>query len=254
MSVVEHKRNVQISEQEMQARLNLAACYRAADLFGFSDIIWNHITAKIPGTEHFLISRFGYRYDEVTASNLVTIDLDGNTINPGTGESEIDVNVTGFVIHGAIHRARPDVHCVMHSHSDAGMAVSALKEGLVPMQIDGMPFFNRVAYHAFEGQSDDAGECERLAASLGDRQVMILRNHGLVTCGETVGAAFMRMYYLERACSIQLQVMATGREIELPVDDICERTAEQLTRFPPGRYEWPAILRQVEAECPDYRE
>lgn len=239
---------------DRQTRVDLAACYRLADLFGFSDIIWNHITAKIPGTEHFLISRFGYRYDEVTASSLVTIDLDGNTINPGSGESEIDVNITGFVIHGAVHQAREDVHCVMHSHSDSGMAVSALKEGLVPMQIDGMAFCNRVAYHDFEGQSDDTEECDRLAASLGDKQVMILRNHGLLTCGETVGAAFMRMYYLERACSIQLRVMATGREIELPSVAVCERTAEQLNRFPPGHYEWPAILRLVEAECPDYRE
>ncbi len=252
MTVVEHPRNAQFSEAEWQARLELAACFRAADLFGFSDIVWNHITAKIPGTEHFLISRFGYRYDEVTASNLVTIDLDGNTINPGSGESEIDVNVTGFVIHGAVHRAREDVQCVMHSHSDGGMAVAALKEGLIPMQIDGMAFFNRVAYHDFEGQSDDPEECDRLAVSLGDKQVMILRNHGLLTCGETVGAAFTRMYYLERACQVQLQVMATGREIELPSAEVCERTAKQLTRFPPGHYEWPAILRQVEAECPDF--
>jgi len=254
MSVVRSKTKAQFTEAEWQMRLELAACYRAADLFGFSDIIWNHITAKIPGTEHFLISRFGYRYDEVTASSLVTIDLDGNTINPGSGESDIDVNITGFVIHGAVHRARADVLCVMHSHSDAGMAVSVLKEGLVPMQIDAMPFFNRVAYHAFEGQSDDSDECDRIAASLGDKQVMILRNHGLLTCGETVGAAFIRMYYLERACNVQLQVMATGREIELPADDVCERTARQLTRFPPGRYEWPAILRQVEVEHPDYKD
>ena len=134
------------------------------------------------------------------------------------------------------------------------MAVSALKDGLVPMQIDGMAFYNRVAYHDFEGQSDDAEECERIAASLGDHPVMILRNHGLLTCGRTVGEAFIRMYYLERACSVQLQVMATGREIELPSAEICERTAEQLSRFPHGQYEWPAILRQVESECPDYKE
>ena len=254
MTVVEHKRNTQFSDAEWQARLDLAACYRAADLFGFSDIIWNHITSKVPGTEYFLINRFGYRFDEVTASNLVTIDQDGNTINPGSGEGEIDVNVTGFVIHGAVHRARDDIQCVMHSHSDGGMAVSALKDGLVPMQIDGMAFYNRVAYHDFEGQSDDAAECGRIAASLGDHPVMILRNHGLLTCGRTVGEAFIRMYYLERACSVQLQVMATGREIELPSAEICERTAEQLSRFPHGQYEWPAILRQVESECPDYKE
>ena len=254
MTVVEHQRSPQFSDAEWQARLDLAACYRAAELFGFSDIIWNHITSKVPGTEHFLINRFGYRFDEVTASNLVTIDQDGKTINPGSGESEIDVNIPGFVIHGAVHRARADVHCVMHSHSDGGMAVSALKDGLVPMQIDGMTFYNRVAYHEFEGQSDDTAECERIAASLGEHPVMILRNHGLLTCGETVGEAFMLMYYLERACNVQLQAMATGQAIALPGAEVCERTAEQLNRFPHGRYEWPAILRQVESECPDYKE
>ena len=173
MTVVEYPRKEQFSEMEWQTRLDLAACYRAADLYGFSDIIWNHITAKIQGTEHFLINRFGYRFDEVTASNLVTIDLDGNTVNPGTGESEIDVNITGFVIHGAVHSAREDVRCVMHSHSNGGMAVSALREGLIPMQIDGMMFLDRVAYHDFEGLSDAADECDRLAASLGDSDAMI---------------------------------------------------------------------------------
>lgn len=253
MSTAEQRAGARFSKAEWQARLDLAACYRVADLFGFSDIIWNHITAKIPGTGHFLINRFGCRYDEVTASNLVTIDLDGNTVNPGSGKGGIDVNVTGFVIHGAIHRAREDVSCVMHSHSAAGMAVSALKDGLVPLQIDAMPFFNRVAYHEFEGQSDDSEECQRIAASLGERQVMILRNHGLLTCGETVGAAFIRMYYLERACDLQLRVMSTGREMKLPDADICERTAKQLNRFPPGEFEWPALLRLVESKCPDYR-
>ena len=252
MTLATSDSSARFSKAEWQARLDLAAAYRAADLFGFSDIIWNHITSKIPGTEHFLINRFGHRYDEVTASNLVSVDLDGNVVNPGSASSDIDINVTGFVIHGAVHRARPDVLCVMHSHSQGGIAVSALKEGLVPMQIDGMAFFNRVAYHEFEGQSDDSDECERIAASLADKPVMILRNHGLLTCGETVGEAFMRMYYLERACSIQLQVMATGREVQLPSAEVCERTAQQLSRFPHGQYEWPAIVRLVESECPGY--
>ena len=164
MTIDRHQRGAQFSEDEWQARLELAAGYRAAHLFGFSDIIWNHITVKIPGTGHFLINRFGHRFDEVTASNLVTIDHDGNTIHPGSGDGDIDVNITGFVIHGAVHRAREDVRCVMHSHSAGGMAVSVLKEGLVPMQIDGMCFYNRVAYHDFEGQSDDSDECGRIAA------------------------------------------------------------------------------------------
>ena len=221
-------------------------------MFGFSDIVWNHITAKVPGTEHFLINRFGLRYDEVTASSLVTVDLDGKLVDAGTADTDEEVNLTGFVIHSAVHAARPDVHCVMHTHSPGGMAVSVLKEGLMPLQIDGLSFHNRVAYHDFEGLSVDTGERERLAADLGDLNAMILRNHGLLTCGGTVGAAFMEMYYLERACNLQMQVLATGRPLEMPAEELCERTAEQAGRFPPGKYEWPALMRLVEKKAPDF--
>jgi ribulose-5-phosphate 4-epimerase/fuculose-1-phosphate aldolase len=241
------------TDTEWDMRLELAACYRAADHFGFSDIVWNHITAKIPGTEWFLINRFGLRYDEITASNLVTIDLNGEVIEPGSEASEDDVNITGFIIHSAVHAARPDVHCVMHSHSPAGMAVSALKDGLVPMAIDGMRFYNRTAYHEFEGLSMETDERERLAASLGDRDVMILRNHGLLTCADTVGGAFMLMYYLERACAVQMQVQASGQEVQLPAPEICERAALQSLQFPDGKYEWPAIRRLIDQRSPDYR-
>ena len=253
MTLSDNKSGNRFPDAEWQARIDLAACYRLADLFGFSDIIWNHITAKVPGTDHFLINRHGLRYDEVTASNLVMLDLDGNVINARSASSEGVVNVTGFVIHSAIHRARSDARCVFHSHSENGLAVSVLKDGLVPMVLDAMPFHNRVAYHTFEGQSDDVNECVRLAASLGDRQVMILRNHGLLTCGETVGAAFMRMYYLERACKVQMQAMASGQALDLPSSELCEHAARQLTRFPPGEFEWPALLRLVETKCPDFR-
>lgn len=257
MSLVDSQSRSRFPDAEWRARVELAACYRLADLFGFSDIIWNHITAKIPGTEHFLINRFGLRYDEVTASNLVTLDLDGKVINPGAGESgdsDDDINLTGYVIHSAVHGAREDVHCIMHSHAEAGLAVSVLKDGLVPMILDAMPFYDRVAYHEFEGQSDNVDECGRLATSLGDNFVMILRNHGLLTCGETVGAAFMRMYYLERACKVQLQVLSTGQDLNLPSKELCEKSAEQLTRYSPGEFEWPALLRLVEARFPDFRE
>jgi len=242
------------SAAEWRRRVDLAACYRLADLFGFSDIVWNHITARVPGTEHILINRFGLRFDEVTASNLVAIDLGGNVVDPGSGEGEEAVNVTGFVIHSAIHLARPDVECVMHSHSSAGMAVSALQDGLVPMTIDAMPFHNRVAYHEFEGMSVELDERERLAADLGKHKAMILCNHGLLTCGESVGEAFMLMYYLERACRVQLEVLATGAEVALPPAEICERTAAQSERFPNGQYEWPALLRLADARSPGFRD
>ena len=240
------------TDTEWATRCDLAACYRLANIFGYSDIVWNHITAKIPDSEHFLINRFGLRYDEVTASNLVTIDLDGNVIDAGSATSDEDINVTGFIIHSAIHAARPDVHCVMHSHAQAGLAVSVLQSGLVPMIQDAMPFFGRVAYHDYEGLSTDTAERQRLADNLGDRMVMIMRNHGLLTCGKSVGEAFMHMYYLERACKVQLQVLASGQDYVLPSDDICEAAAKQYLQFPYGKYEWPALLRLVEQRSPDY--
>ena len=253
MTLHDNNPSTRYSEAEWQMRVDLAACYRVADTFGFSDIVWNHITAKVPGSEHILISRFGLRYDEVTASNLVTIDVDGNVSDPGSASSEEDVNVTGFVIHSAIHAARPDVHCVMHSHSSAGLAVSVLKNGLVPMIQDVMPFYGRLAYHDYEGLSVNTGERERLAANLGDKKAMIMRNHGLLTCGGTVGEAFMLMYYLERACKVQMQVLASGQEFELPPPEVCEEAAKQYLQFPYGKYEWPALVRLVEKNSPDYR-
>jgi len=239
---------------EWQMRIDLAACYRLADLFGFSDIVWNHITAKVPDTENFLINRFGLRFDEVTASNLVALDLDGNVIDPGSASSEKDINLTGFVIHSAIHAARPDVHCVMHSHSEGGLAVSVLKEGLIPMIQDAMPFYERIAYHDYEGLAINTDERERLAANLGDKMAMILRNHGLLTAGTTVAEAFMHMYYLERACKVQMQVLASGRAYELPGAELCEQAAQQYEHFPFGKYEWPALLRLVDQRSPGYRE
>ena len=136
VTLADNNPGARFSRAEWQTRVDLAAAYRLADMFGFSDIIWNHITAKVPHSEHFLINRFGLRYDEVTASNLVTVELEGNVVDPGSGASDVDVNVTGFVIHSAVHSARPDIQCVMHSHSAAGIAVSVLKNGLVPMTID----------------------------------------------------------------------------------------------------------------------
>ena len=240
------------SESEWAMRIDLAACYRLADLFGFSDIVWNHITAKIPDSDFFLINRFGLRYDEVTASNLITIDLDGNIIDPGSARSDEDTNVTGFIIHSAIHAARPDVHCVMHSHCNAGLVVSVLEEGLLPMIQDAMPIYGRVAYHDYEGLSADKEDRGSLAANLGNRNAMILRNHGLLTCGATVGEAFMTMYYLERACNVQMQVLSTGQDYVLPSAELCAQAAEQYRSFAYGKFEWPALLRLVEQRFPDF--
>lgn len=254
MTLPERNAQSRYPEGEWQMRVQLAACYRVADLFGFSDIVWNHITARIPGTEHFLINRFGLRFDEVTASNLVALDLDGNVTDAGSGSSAEDVNRTGFVIHSAIHAARPEVACVMHSHTDAGMAVSVLKDGLLPMIQDALPLYKRVSYHDYEGLAVDTAERERLAASLGDNTAMILRNHGLLTCGETVGEAFMTMYYLERACKVQIQVLSSGQPYNLPSAEVCAQAAREYADFPYGKYEWPALLRLADEKSPGFRE
>ena len=255
MTTLSQSSQSKYSAAEWQMRVDLAACYRLADRFGFSDIIWNHITAKIPGTEQFLINRFGLRHNEITASNLVTLDLAGNVLDPGSVRTDHDdINVTGYIIHSAIHAARTDVHCVMHSHSEFGLAVSALQEGLIPMVQDAMPFYNQVAYHDYEGLSTDAAERQRLAADLGDKHAMILRNHGLLTCGATVGEAFMLMYYLERSCRTQMQVLASGREFTVPSDEVCAAAAGQYELFPHGKYEWPALLRMLDKSDAGYRE
>ena len=254
MTNTSEARQSKYSAAEWQMRVDLAACYRLADMFGFSDIIWNHITAKVPNTKNFLINRFGLRHDEISASNLITLDIEGNVVDPGSASSENDVNVTGYVIHSAIHAARPDLHCVMHSHSEHGLAVSALKSGLIPMVQDAMPFYKQVAYHDYEGMSTDTAERQRLAASLGDKKVMILRNHGLLTCGATVGEAFILMYYLERSCRAQMQVLASGQEYTVPSTEVCEAAAGQYDTFPHGKYEWPALLRMLDQQQSGYKD
>ena len=233
-----------ITDEEWQNRVDLAACYHLADHFNMSDIIWNHITAKTCSEKDtFLINKFGLRYDEVTASNLLEIDLDGNIVN-GVGE----INETGYVIHGAIHKNRKDIYCVMHTHSLAGLAVSCFKEGLKPMIQDSAIFYNRVSYHEWEGMSTDSEECVRLSKSLGANKVMILRNHGLLTCGETIAEAFMLMYYLDRACKTQIDAESTGEKLIIPSNNIMEYAAGQYDdpRFKLGKHEWPALIRLLD--------
>ena len=248
------------SEQEYQTRIDLAACHHLADLNGFSDIVWNHISARVPGQPNrFLINMFGLRFDEVTASNLVTLDENCKVVvPPRSADGEIldtsGMNFTGFVIHSAIYNSRADVNCVMHSHPRAGIAVSALEEGFVPMIQDAYQFYNQVAYHDYEGLSLDLDERERLADSLGDNPVMIMRNHGLLTTGSTVAEAYIRMHYLELSCQAQLDIMSTGRPVRLPSSEVCERASEQYQRSAPaGTHEWPALLRWLDEIDTTYR-
>ena len=232
------------SQEEWLNRVNLAACYHLADYFQMSDIIWNHITSKTSNEkETFLINPFGLRYDEITASNLVEVTPEGKVIN-----SDSSINDTGYIIHGAIHRTRKDIACVMHTHSRAGLAVSCFEDGLQPIIQDAAIFYNRVSYHDWEGMSTESEECDRLSKSLGKNNVMILRNHGLLTCGTTIAEAFMLMYYLDRACKNQIDTMSTGMKLNVPSDNIMEFAAGQYDdpRFKLGKHEWPALLRLLD--------
>jgi ribulose-5-phosphate 4-epimerase/fuculose-1-phosphate aldolase len=250
-----------IDPLEWETRVDLAACYRLVDLYGMCDLHLNHISARVPGAhEHFLINPFGMMYEEITASSLIKIDLAGNII--ANANPEYTINLPGYVIHSAIHAARPDVGCVLHTHTNAGMAVSTLKCGLLPLTQTAMRW-SRIAYHDFEGVVVDLGERERLAQNLGDCEVMILRNHGLLAVGSTVGAAFNNIYRLERACQTQLLAMACNTEIAMPGADVIARANAQLSMSPTrdaagrqrphGSMEWPALKRMLDRRDPSYR-
>lgn len=206
---------------ERQIRTDLAALYRITDHLGWTELIFNHITAKVPGPdEHFLINPFGLHYSEVTASNLVKLDLAGNVI----GETEWGVNVAGYIIHSAIHEARPDVKCVMHTHTTTGQAVSCMENGLELIGFNSAMLVGRVGYHAFEGITVEDDEKPRLVESLGDKNFLILRNHGLLTCGETVAQAFTRMHLLQRACDVQVMALSLGRPLAAIPEDAAARS------------------------------
>ncbi len=252
-----------MTEPERQVRIDLAACYRLIDLYGMSDLILNHISARVPGREeHFLINPFGLLYEEITASSLIKVDLDGAVIhNP---DPRYTVNLPGYVIHSAIHGARPDVACVLHTHTPAGMAVSALECGLLPLNQTAMRFAGSVAYHDFEGVAVDRAERRRLVEDLGDCDVMVLRHHGLLAVGRTVAEAFVNMQRLERACQTQLLALSAGSPLKPLAPELVRKTFEQLReaptpasdgrRLPHGEREWPTLLRKLDRIDPSYRD
>lgn len=247
---------------ERQLRIDLAACYRLHAMLGWTDLVYTHISARLPGTgEQFLINPFGLAFDEVTASNLLKIDANGDKVEP----SPHPVHRAGFVIHSAVHLARPDVGCVIHAHTRAGMALSALDVGLLPLTQHAMMFHGRVAYHESEGLANSTAERERLARDLGDRPVMILRNHGTLVAGRTVAQAFSMMWHLEQAMQAQLDAMASDQPLHLPPPGIAERIAAHAftepgvpradgSISPLGHAEWPALLRRVERMDPSFRD
>lgn len=245
------------SPEEWQIRCELAAAYRLAHNKGWTSLIFNHITARVPGPEeHFLINHFGLRYDEITASNLLKVDLDGNIID---GDGTEQVNLAGYVIHSAIHGAREDVVCALHTHGPASVAVSCLEEGFMFINQDSMQFSGKIAYHDFEGIAINEGERDRLVADLGTKSTLILRNHGALTVGRSVGEAFVMMWLLEHACKIQLSVMATGAKINAlengQLDAIAAQVPEQQKAITPdglGKLPFDALLREVAVTDPDY--
>lgn len=240
----------EVSPEEWQVRLDLAACYRLVDRYGMTDLIYNHITARVPGPgHHLLINLYGLLYKEISASSLVKIDLDGDIVwKPDT---DYDINKSGYVIHGAIHRARKDVTCVMHTHTQAGMAVAAMKCGLLPLTQTSIRFVGHIGYHDYEGPATELEERERLVRDLGPHDAMILRSHGLLTCGATIQQAFNTMYQLEMSCRAQVDSMAARTDLLIPSADVLQKTAHLYqpgTRRPYGVLEWPAMLRLLAAE------
>jgi ribulose-5-phosphate 4-epimerase/fuculose-1-phosphate aldolase len=243
----------QVTPEEWKARVDLAACYRLVDHYGMSDMMANHISAAVPGEEGaFLINAYGMMYEEITASSLIKIDIEGNILlKPDFGELDYGINRAGYVIHGAIHKARPEVACVLHTHTRAGMAVAAMKCGLLPLSQTSIRFVGHIGYHDYEGPAIDLAERERLVNDLGPHDAMIMRNHGLLTCGATVQQAFNTMYQLELSCRSQVDAMAARTELTMPGENVLAHTAHLYqpgTRRPYGVLEWPAMLRLLEAE------
>ncbi len=246
------------SPAEWQARVDLAACYRLVDLYGMSDMMANHISSRVPGEDGaFLINAYGLMYEEITASSLIKVDHSGAILSkPDFGELDYGINKAGYVIHSAVHEARPEVACVIHTHSWASMAVSALECGLLPVTQTAMRFL-KIGYHDYQGVVLDLAEQASLVADLGDGEALILRNHGVLTVGNTVGEAFNWMHRLELACRSQLAAMATGSPLRQASEAVLQETwnnYQPKTRRPYGLMEWPALLRKLGRLDPSFRE
>lgn len=240
---------------EREARVSLAACYRLAAHFQMTDLIYTHITAKVPGQEgQFLINPYGMRWEEITASSLVKIDVDGVKID----QSPYQVNPAGFTIHSAIHMSRPDAHWVMHTHTKAGVAVSCLEDGLLPLNQIALQFYGRLAYHDFEGIALDLAERERIIRDFGTQPALMLRNHGLLTVGRTAAEMFNNMFYLNRACEIQVSALSMGYALKKIPVKVCEHVSRQCDQLAADdgdlQLEWDAHMRLLDSIDTSYRD
>lgn len=241
-----------ISAAEWQQRVNLAACYRLVALYGWDDLVFTHISARVPGPDHhFLINPYGMMFDEITASSLVKVDLDGNKVS----DSEYNINPAGFTIHSAIHAARENAQCVLHVHSLNGVAVSAQKKGVLPLSQQSIFVLASLAYHDYEGVALRDDEKPRLVRDLGDRNFLMLRNHGLLTVADSIPDAFLYMYLFEAACMIQVRAQSGGGELVHIQPQIIETAMAQaaaVTRQAGGGLAWPGLLRKLDRVNPGY--
>jgi ribulose-5-phosphate 4-epimerase/fuculose-1-phosphate aldolase len=245
-----------VSAEEWKTRVDLAACYRLIELFGWSDLISTHVSARIPGTDEILINPYGYLFDEITASSLVKITIAGELLM--RADDSLNINPAGYVVHSAVHEVRPDVGCVVHTHTRAGAAIAALECGLLPLNQTGLRFANSaLSYHEFEGPVVTLDERQRMQGNLGTNNAMVLRNHGLLTCGVTIAEAFYLMRALERSCQVQLDAMACQSPLHLPSAEVIGITAHQFSRSTRRAYgvlEWPALLRRLDKIDPSFRQ
>lgn len=258
-TVLERPVSKTISDAEWQVRVDLAAFYRLSALYGWDDLIFTHISARVPGPDHhFLINPFGLGFDEITASSLVKVDLDGNLIERG----DYGINYAGYVIHSAVHAARPDAHFIAHFHSPDGTAVSSHAEGLLPLNQKALAILPRLSYHDYEGVALNLDERERLAADLGDTKIMLLRNHGTLALGESVGEAWLNIYSIESACTAQVRTLSIGREHvliapEAAQEEVRRQMAERRAVDRGGgrnifQLVWEAALRKLDRQSPGY--
>jgi ribulose-5-phosphate 4-epimerase/fuculose-1-phosphate aldolase len=250
------KRSSQWSPEEEQLRIELAAAYRLTAKFGMDDLIYTHLSARVPGPDlHFLLNPYGLLFSEVTASSLIKVDQDGKMVD---AKDRWVHNPTGFVLHSAVHRSGDDRVCVFHAHPINAMAVSCLEGGLLPLTVWAQQFYKRVSYHKYEGPPVRLDERDRLLAHLGSTQVMLMENHGVFVTGRTVAEAFTLMYYLEKSCEVQLKAQSARQKLIMPTEEVSEYSArlryseEQLTADP-GALEWQALLRKLDSEDPSYR-
>jgi ribulose-5-phosphate 4-epimerase/fuculose-1-phosphate aldolase len=253
-----HKLKDQVSPEEWAMRVDLAACYRLVDMYGWTDMLGTHISARVPGEDDaFLINPYGLLFEEITASSLVKVDEEGKILS----STEYDVNPAGFVIHSAIHMARGDLACALHTHTPAGTSIATQKDGLLPLTQHALMVIAHAAYHDYEGIATDLDERERLVRDLGDNNVLVLRNHGLLTVGRSVAEAFVWMYRAERACRMQLAFQSAGAEAtEIPEEVQAVTIARnRLANSPEGHrpigvLEWPALMRKLDRTDTSYRE